>query len=340
VPEIDPKGARPGALVTLFVGGLSLAMLAMLGWMWQSGALSPDRAVAVTIIRQNPAHAAIAAILDSARKYMTEGEWSKAEAILREASGQYPDEQEIYIALGETLVAVRKFDLAYEEYEKALAVGPRDGKVEFAAGLVANSAGRADRAIEHFFAAQVWEPANATYAMNLGLVQRKTGDIEGAKANLLRSANLDPDNAFAWGVLADIALGENNVGISLTHIAKARVLQPDSKDWRLIEARALKRRGDPERALMVLTPMEVSQRREPAVVRLMAECYGMLGRHAQAATVLADASLADGSNAELAYEAALAFERLGDKAKALEFGERAKILGSEPAARLVARLSQ
>jgi tetratricopeptide (TPR) repeat protein len=294
--------------------------------------------MAVTSGRPALAHQAITAALESARKYMDEAEWGKAEAVLRQAAMEYPEEQEIRIALAEDLVAQKKYTDAYDQYEKALAIGPRDGKIEFAAGLVANTAGKSDRALEHFFAAQTAEPSNAAYALNLGLVQRKTGDLNGAKANLLRAGNLDPQNAHVWGVLADIALGENNVGLCLQHISRARGLQPESKDWRLIEARGLNRKGEPDKALMLLLPLEPSLRRDPPVVRLIAQCYGMLQRHGDAAAALADASQADPTNAELAYDAAVGFERCGDRDRAIDFAKRAKMLGSQPATKLLERL--
>jgi predicted Zn-dependent protease len=310
-------------------------------WLWKQGALTPERAAAMTTgVRVPPAHEAIAASLESARKLMNEGEWNKAEAILRQAAAKYPEEQEIRIALAETLVASKDYAAAYQQYELALAIGPRDPRVEFAAGVVANTGGAPNKALHHFFAAQAHEPTNAAFALNLGLLQRKLNDVDGAKASLLRTVNLDPQNAFAWGTLADIALGENNVNVALQHISRARNLQPESRDWRLIEARAQKRKGDPERALLTLLPMDISQRREFQVVRLIAECYGMLGRHADAAAALADASLADPSNAELAYDAAVGFERAGERTKAIEFAQRGKILGSQPAARFLERISR
>jgi tetratricopeptide (TPR) repeat protein len=338
VATADEKaGSRPGKLVTVLIGTLCIAATAGVIYLWKQGLLEPEKAAALTG-RPIPSSESITVSLESARKYMNEGEWGKAEAILRQAAMEFPEDQEVRIALAEDLVAQKRFPDAYDQYEKALAIGPREGRLEFAAGLVANTAGKPDRALEHFFAAQSSEPSNANYALNLGLVQRKLNDLDGAKANLLRAANLDPSNAFAWGVMADIALGENNVGMALQHIARARSLQPESKDWRLIEARALKRKGDPERALMVLIPMDTSQKREPQVVRLIAECYGMLQRHGDAATALADASKSNPTSGELAYDAAVGFERAGNRTQAIEFARRGKMLGHEGAAKLLERI--
>jgi len=331
--------AGPARLLTAFIIMLCLFMLGGLVVLWQSGMLSPNSAAAAPA-HSAPTHQAITAALESARSLMTRSDWPKANAILNEAAKQFPEDQELRVALGETLLAMNRPKESYAEYEKALNIGPRDAKLEFAAGQVANKAGLAERAESHFAMAQTADPKNAAYALMLGMVQRNRGTLESAKANLLRAANLDPDSAYAWGTLADIALGENNVNLCLQHIARARKIQPESKEWRLVEARALKRKGDPERALMLLIPLDRSQKLEPQVVRLMAECYGMLNRHADAAAAYGEASLTEPTSPELAYEAAAAYERAGNLTKALEFGRRSKLLGSEAGAKLMQRLGQ
>jgi tetratricopeptide (TPR) repeat protein len=338
--DVDSGRGRPGTLLTLTITGACLVMLGGLYMLWKQGALSPREVNAgPALVRQVPAHEAITLSLDDARKLMRQSEWAQAEAALRTAAGQFPEDQEVRIALAECLLSQKKYAESYEQYEKALAIGPREARLEFAAGLVASTAGMTDRALEHFGQAVVQDPRNAGYAMNLGLIQRRQGDMDAAKASLLRAANLDPQNATAWGSLADIAMGENKVDLALQHIARARALQPEGREWRLIEARAQKRRGDPERALMILLPMDATQRREAPVARLIAECFGMLQRHSDAAAAMAEASLAEPASADLAREAAVCFERAGSRERALEFARRAQMLGDAAAARIVERLS-
>ncbi len=335
LPDHDAP-ARPAAFLSFMIVALCLTMLGAVVMLYRSGSFSPGTANAAA--EKAPASEAITTVLDSARKLMGQSEWTKAETILRRAAMQFPDQQEIRTALAETLLALDKPKDSYEQYEKALAIGPREPKLEFAAGQVASKANMPDRAEEHFAMAQTGDPKNPACPLMLGMVQRKLGKIEAAKASLVRSCRMDPDNAYAWGTLADIALGENHLDLCLQHIDKARKLQPESKDWRLIEARALNRKGDPTGALRLLTPMDPSQKREPAVARLIAECFSMLGRHAEAASALADAAMADAVNPDIAYDAAAAFERAGNRTRALEFATQAQILGSSAAARLLEKL--
>ena len=333
----EEPGPRPSGFLA---GGIIIALLVMLGgilWVWKSGA--PQKAAASTPTAA-PLPAAAGAAIDSAKAYMSRSEWSKAEAVLIQATAKFPEDQELRVARAETLIALQRFPDAYTQYEKALAIGPRDAKLEFAAGVTASKTNMTDRAIEHFSMAQSQEPRNATYAFWLAQMQRKSGSMEACKASLVRAANLDPDNANIWGTLADIALTENNVGLALQHVAKARALQPDVSEWRVVQARAHKRKGEPDKALMVLNAIEPNQRKDAPVARLMAECYGMLGRATDGATIMGEASLAAPTDGALAYDAAAAFERAGNKTKAIEFAKYAKALGNEAAAKLLAKLTQ
>jgi tetratricopeptide (TPR) repeat protein len=338
LPDLDVPG-RPTVFISVLIAFLCIAMISAVVMLYRSGTMSPSTASAAAPDRP-PANEAITTVLNSARKLMGQSEWPKAETVLRRAAMQFPEQQEVRTALAETLLAMDKPKDSYEQYEKALAIGPREAKLEFAAGQVASKAGLTDRAEEHFAMAQTADPKNPACPLMLGMVQRKLGKIESAKASLVRSCRMDPDNAFAWGTLADIALGENHLDLCLQHIEKARALQPENKEWRLIEARALKRKGDPTGALRILTALDVSQKREPAVARQIAECFSMLGRHAEAASALAEAAVADAVNADLAYDAATAFERAGNRTRALEFATQAQILGNANAGRMIERLKQ
>jgi len=338
LPDAHLGVGRPNRFLSLAIAALCVLMIVAVVALYLAGSFSPVDADAAAA--KAPASEAVTAVLDSARKLMGQSDWAKAETVLRRAAMQFPDQQEIRTALAETLLALDRPKDSYEQYEKALAIGPREPKLEFAAGQVASKAGLTERAEEHFSMAQTADPKNPACPLMLGMVQRKLGKLETAKANLLRAANMDPDSPYAWGTLADIALGENHLDLCLQHIEKARKLQPENKDWRLIAARALKRKGEPTEALRLLTPLDASQRREAVVARLISECFAMLGRHAEAASALAEAAQADSVNAEIAFEAAAEFDRAGNRARALEFATQAQILGSKPAAALLAKLNK
>jgi len=339
IEEVRVK--QRGPWLVWLVGVIALGTLIGFVVVWKISETSPASANGASGVVSGGASAtSIAAALDSGRTLMRQGEWAQAETVLRAAAQRAPEDQEVRIALAESCLGGKKYGESYEQYEKALAIGPRDSKLEFAAGQVASQAGMNDRAIEHYSMAQASDPKNASIPLMLGMAQRKAGTVDAAKASLLRAANLDPANAYAWGTMADIALNENSLELAGQHIAKARQLQPEGKEWRVIEARVLARKGDPEKALMVLLPMDISQRREAPVVRLIAQCYGMLNRAGDAAGAWAEAANADPKSAEMAFEAAGAMAHAGEKGKAIEFAKRAKELGHAGADELLAKIEK
>lgn len=331
----EDGGQSPNGTISV---GIILALMIMLGgilYIWQANPPSSAAASAPA-----PAPAEISEAEQSARALMTKSKWAEAENLLIRATQRNPDHRDLRLARAECLVAMKRHGDAYTQYEKALAIGPREPGIDFAAGVAARESNQVERAVEHFSMAQSADPQNADYAFALGQMQRKQGNVEACKASLLRAANLEPGNAYVWGTLAEVALGENNVNLSLQHVAKSRELQPEATEWRILEARGHKRKGEPAKSLSVLNTIESRQRKDPAVARLMSECYGMLGRAADAASLMADASLASPTDGALAYDAALAFDRAGNKIKAIEFARYAHASGHEAAVKLLAKLAE
>jgi len=308
------------ALVFVLVAGGYAFRLA-----WTSGA-APELASGAPAPR-TAAPETSGAILESAQTYVRLGEVEKAETILAEASRQYVTDQSLHIAYADVLMSRRKIAEAYSQYEQALAIGPRGAPLEFSAGTAASMAGKPDRALEHFSAAQTADKTNATYPLYLGQVQLKLALNDEAKASLLRAALLDPEQATAWGTLAEVALRENQVDLAVQHVAKARVLEPGAATWRLIESRALTRRGEPEKAVQLLITLDEGERFSGPVLRQIGQCYGMLSRPADAAAIYLKASDTHPEDGTLAREGAEWARRAGDEKGAARLDERARNLG-------------
>ncbi len=269
---------------------------------------------------------------------------AEAERILRDALDRRPNEAELRIALGETLLVLNQPAAAYEEFNEALGLRKDDADLHHAAGTVASVAGLVERAEGHYRLARTLAPGNPKYAMSLGLLERRLGKIDDARATLLRAVKLEPGLAVAWGALADLSLEENNLDMTEHYISMALEIQPDSPNWLLVHARLLRRQGEPERAAVMLAAIsDTIGAPDAMILRERALCLGMLGRGAEAATLYAEACRVghpDRSTlAELYYEAAVWHERLGETALAGDFARRALELGEDRAARLIERLS-
>lgn len=325
--------------VAIVLGACAAAGLFYVGKaLWRDAA--PAEASAETKPRPAAGAERIDVLLQSAATYAMQGEHAKADAILREACGTHPTEQSLYLARADLLAGLRRLEEAYECYEKALAIGPRENRIEKKAGSIALLLGRTERAVEHYSAAQSADPGDADAALLLGQAQFRAGDFDEARASLVRAGRLAPERGIVWATLAEIAFRENKPHVASQHIAKARELEPRVTQWRLIEARVLNRLGEPQRALDLLIGLSEAERRDPAVLKLLGESLGLLRRPGDAATLFAEASAAAPGNADLALETALWFERAGESARAAEFAELAERLGHPQAKAVSARLRE
>lgn len=312
---------------------------------------------------------AIEAALAAAHDYANNREYSKAEAILSQAVHEHPSDQPLRLELARTLVAEKKYAEAYPHYEAALAIGASsditdaaipagspadsqasakrtkllgDPKLHFEAGTIASKAGLLDRAEEHYSMAQTGDMTDARYPLFLGMVQLRLNKESAAQASLVRAVTLDPSQSVAWGTLAELSLKNNQLGLALQHIEKTRTLDPATPRWRLVQAKALKRRGekdDTELAAQLLLAMDKSEQVKPEALAVLSECYGMLHRPTDAAALYAEAGRLRPDDAELAYQAAIWYQRAGDAEQALRYAKAAAALKHEQAASLVKELS-
>src|SRR5690606_27733014 len=101
-----------------------------------------------------------------------------------------------------------------------------------------------------------------------------------------------------------------------------------------------KRNGEAQPALKLLRSLSEKDRMTKPVIRLMAECHGMLREPDIAAALYAEAADMAPDDAELAYEAAVSLERIGDPERAARYAERALAGGVEGARELLDRINR
>lgn len=280
----------------------------------------------------------VAEVLEAARVYVGDQEFGKAEAVLRGGIGDSPSDHRLREALAEVLLQADDRAGALEQYSWLVEDGSESAGVAFAAGSLAAVLGDPERAARFHMRAAELDPTNADYPLHLARAQIEMGQIEDAKVNLTRAAVLDDGLGTVWGMLGELALRENKLDLAAQHVTEARRLEPSVVAWRVLEARILKRRGEPERALMLLAGLTGSDRNQPAVLKAMGECLGLLDRGSDALALYEVAIEAEPAVAELRLEAALWAERLGKPERALELAEQARMMGDERAAVVIERL--
>ncbi|RMD63098.1 MAG: tetratricopeptide repeat protein [Planctomycetota bacterium] len=333
------RRARKRRRLFLIVAGVVVAASALGGWLLQRRASEPGDALEGAGAGQAGA-LAVDKALQAARTWLDHGQPDKAERILRATLEQAPSDPQVQALLAETLLAQGKMRDAKVAYEAAIASSSEpDAKLHFAAGLVASELGELEEAANHFRAAQSLDPADPQAPVYLAAVERSLGNLEAAKAALLRAVKLAPDEAQPWGQLAEIALQENKLSLALQHIRKARALQPEAVVWRLIEARILRRDNRPEEAVRLLLALGREEiLRNPAVLEELGRCYGLLKRPGEAAQLYADAAERKPDDAQLLLETARWWKRAGVADAARVYASRAAALGSEQARRFLESL--
>jgi tetratricopeptide (TPR) repeat protein len=280
------------------------------------------------------------AVLDSARRLLAAGEFGKAEAVLRGGLAQSSEDRAMREALAEALLRQDRPDEAFEQYAELVAAGSDSAEVAFRAGSLAASRGDAGAALPFFERAQALDPANADYPVHLASAQIAMGLIEEAKASLIRAGVLDEGRSVVWGMLGELALRENRLDLAAHHIARARALDPDTAAWRVIEARVLIRRGEPERALLLLGGLGEADRWQAPIVKTMGECLGVLGRGQDALALHETAIERRPGDGELRFEAALWAERLGRRERAIELARQASMMGQTRARAILDRFGE
>lgn len=292
---------------------------------------------------ENPAPVSAARVIEerlaAARTYSSNQEYGKAEAILRSAVEAHVEDQALRLAYAEVLLSLEKTEEAYEQYEAALAIGPRDPVIEFNAGTLAMATDRPERALEHYSMARAASPQNAEIALYLGAVQHQLGMTSEAKASLLSALQMDASLAEAGSLLAQISLDENDPNLALGYVRRAREAEPEQLAHRILEARVLRRLNKPEEALTLLMALTEDQLYTPMVLEICAGCMGMLGQQAEAAALYEEAMRRESGEPMFAFQAAIWRERAGETESALAHAKRAQMLGHPQAGAMAERLS-
>lgn len=338
----DNGGSR--RTLTLLVIGIPLAALLTWGGFTAVGLITP----APEPEPETPVDE-IETAIEIASQNLNEDRPETARAILAKAIERWPGDQRLCLLYGETMLQLalasddenvareRKLD-ALRQYEQAILIGPGHPEHHHAAGMIAEDLGRLDNAAAHFAKAQIMDPTSAKYPLFLGHTQVRLDKRAEARKNLLLAANLEPESGVAWASLAGLALDENNLSVAATMIARAREVEPYRTEWRVVEAKVLRRQNRPEEALdVLLAAPEQTRLASNALLFELASCYGLLDQPGEAAAMYVKAASERPDDAEVQYQCAVWLERDGRADRAVAYCERAASMGHEGASRWLAR---
>ena len=280
-------------------------------------------------------------VLESVQVYVSREEYAQARAILEGAVRRYPSDAVLRYALGDLLMRQRDFSGAYDQFVGAIEVDPEpDASSFFTAGTLASTNGQKELAEAHYAKAMELDPSNPEYPLYLSNVQLSIGKVDAARASVAIAAKLAPSRAEVWATWAKIALRENALEVALQQARKAKAIQPTVAAWSVLEATVLKRMGEPEQAVQILTALGDTELEDPEAARTLADCYGMLGDPENGAAAVLAAARAHDGDPRLAFEAAVWLERSGDREEALKWARRARDLGHDRAGSWIGSLAE
>jgi predicted Zn-dependent protease len=158
-----------------------------------------------------------------------------------------------------------------------------------------------------------------------------------------RHERLAPDAAWSAALRAEIALARGEAAVALASAETALTRDRDMLEMRLVLAKALRANGRPRDAARLLSALSESERAKAAIAQQFAIALAEAGETTQSAEAWDTAIRAAPNDPYLRAEAALAFLRAGNEARAASelsaldglFGGSAQRARIEPAIRLL-----
>jgi tetratricopeptide (TPR) repeat protein len=183
----------------------------------------------------------------------------------------------LYQALGRTPQAAIHF-------EASLKMKPDSAAAHFNLGTVLTLMGRLNEASDRYRRALEIRPDYPQAHNNLGNVLLLQGNIEEALQHLRETLRLDPGNHEAHYNVASIARTRGDLSEAINHFREAVALRPDSMPavvglaWLLATAPDASLREPGEAVRLAEHATDLTERREPGVLDMLAAAYAAAGQ--------------------------------------------------------------
>lgn len=197
-----------------------------------------------------------------------------------------------HITLGKSLDDKKKFDEAFEEYQKALALYPDNAEVHHLLGNYHAKQRNYAEAISSFRKAIELDPTFYSSHVNLGSSLMRTGDLKGAIAIWQKAVELEPNNFAAYENLASAYIGlgtREDLKKAYEYLDQAITLQPNITKLYYTMANLLLRIEAYDEARQFLNyPLERNAR-DPFALEIMGKSYLLQGEREKGITFLEQA---------------------------------------------------
>jgi tetratricopeptide (TPR) repeat protein len=163
-----------------------------------------------------------------------------------------PDSYWVHLANAQVQESLQRYDVAQQEYRKAIELNPNAQGAHVGLGRAILSASKEPQAIDE--AAREFErelalyPQNAIAEFELGEIARERGQLDKAREHLLRAVHYNQDFFEAQIALGRLLLKEGKAREAIAHLEVAAHLEPRDKLTHYLLASAYKSLGDQDAA--------------------------------------------------------------------------------------------
>lgn len=186
--------------------------------------------------------------------YVLETQTDAALELLHNELKKNPNASQVKVLLGDTAFTARKYDLAIEEYQQALASSPSSVDLYFRLGQANTAKGDPQEAIPYFQKAASLNGKDGRAWAFLASAQQEAGQMEEAKANYKRALSLYPGHAVLMNNLAYlIADTGGNLDDALKYAQEGLHLQPENPNFADTVGLVLFKRENTDTALQIFS---------------------------------------------------------------------------------------
>jgi len=199
-----------------------------------------------------------------------------------------PDNAEAQAEWGKALLEQGHLDQAVRHFEMALAIDPNEKNAHWGLGKAHSLSNNLNLAVQELCKAIEIDPEFASAYALLGAIQSRMGRTPEAKRNLAEAIRLNPEEAPPYVLLGNIAIREQNLseGERLFRLA----VNCDPTSYGALIGLALvftstpnAESGGPLEAIRYAeAACEVSERKDPAALIVLAQAHALAGQFAEA----------------------------------------------------------
>ena len=185
---------------------------------------------------------------------------------------------------------------AAEHFAASVRMQPENAAAHFNLGTVLSMQNKLDEALSEFNRALALKPDYGQAHNNLGSLLRQRGDAKGAQLHFREALRLDPANAEAHRNLAGLSRDAGDLAAAIQHYRDALKAKPDwipammELAWMLATSNKDVLRDGGQAIRLAERTNELTGRRDPAVLDVLAAAYAAGGDFARA-TATAESAL-------------------------------------------------